>query len=137
MLLNRHVRRALRRRQLPISVYTVPNGYDTGTGRVLVPHNQIISTITPVLTTGVFQQPNKFDDSYSDDLKMLEEGERLQFEGVLWTEYPISVGEEGQSATNSDFIQVPMMENRLYKIFRIRKKFYGSFNRALLGAIDA
>jgi len=135
-MFNHNLVRALRRREIPVRVYYVDSGYDTSTGLPLVAQNEITTTVTPIETTGVFQQPNKFDESYADDLASLEEGQRLNFEGILWTEYPVEIGEEDEHTPKACFISVSIKNWKLYSVFRVRDKFYGKFNRCLLGGVD-
>jgi hypothetical protein len=62
----------------------------------------------------------------------MEEGEVKNFEGVLWTTADVGIGSDGEPHESTVYVEIPIHSDGLYKVFRSRNKFYGSFFRLLL-----
>lgn len=124
MFKNVNVVRAIRRREVPFQVIvttTVPDEYG----------NYIETEATPVTAKGMFQQMNRFDNYYGDEMEMLTEGERKEASTLLWTEYKV---ERGSSNRKADIV-IDSVSGRRYKVMAVRAKWYGNFYRAVLGEI--
>ncbi len=124
-LKNLNVVRAIRRRQIPMTVTATTTTIDTATG------GYVDTPATPVTSKGCFQQMNRFDNYYGDEMEMLTEGERKEASTLLWTEYSITRGYDGRKAD----IITESSTGRQYKVLAVRTKFYGNFHRAVLGEL--